>query len=207
MPIHFRDIDIKYGKKLVANISKSQYDLGELADAVETRYGDGTLEEFAKVIGIAYNTLKGYRYVWRRWKNSEVKPKTFSLAKALASYEERESYIHVNPDATEEDARDWVKKEKKEAKEKKENEIINTSNKGKKTNEIEKLATKLISEMDKQFEGKWEHSLGVLSRHRDGITHPTTAKLIRTLTRYSKILDGCKDKFRATKMVIEHEDA
>ena len=85
--------------------------------------------------------------------------------------------------------------------------MVDAQNKGTKTNAIEKLATKLISDMDKKFSEKWEHNLEVLSRHRDGITRPTTVKLIRTLTRYARILDGYKDKFELTTMVIEHEDA
>ena len=68
MAIHFRDTDIRRGRELVENISGNQYALGELADAIEISYGNNSLEEFADAIGIEYNTLKGYRTVWRKWK-------------------------------------------------------------------------------------------------------------------------------------------
>ena len=118
------------GRELVENVSNNQYALGELADTIETVYGDNSLEDFAEAIGIEYNTLKGYRTVWRKWKNSPVKPRNYSLAKALASYKHKDEYIKRWPDEAEKqaraDIRRWKEEEKIEA-EKKVMESIHSS--------------------------------------------------------------------------------
>jgi hypothetical protein len=122
--------DIERGKELVQNIktfvqrtTDNQFALGELANKVQKDYGTDKLGEFAKTIGIDYDTLKGYRTTWRAWKDSQVKPKTFSLAKALASYKDRDWYIQHWPDATEkearEDIREWKKQDKGKPEERK----------------------------------------------------------------------------------------
>jgi hypothetical protein len=71
----YNDDYIRRNKALFEHISTSQHELGELVDTIEKGYGDGTLEEYAEIIGINYHTLKTYITIWRKWKNSEVKPR------------------------------------------------------------------------------------------------------------------------------------
>ena len=104
--------------------------LGEFADRVEKRYRNNTLEEFAEAIEIDYDTLKDYRTTHRAWRNSPVKPRNYSLAKALASYKDRDWYIQEWPNATEKEAREDIRRWKKEAREKKESETVDAERKG-----------------------------------------------------------------------------
>ncbi len=104
--------------------------------------------EFA--IGVDYNTLKGYRTVWRRWKDSPIKPRNFSVAKALVSYKERDWYIQEWPDATEREAREDVKRWKKEARDKKEIDTIEAERKGFKGG-VGKLEKRILKAADAFF--------------------------------------------------------
>jgi hypothetical protein len=141
--------DVALGKRLAKQHSTNDDALGELADKIETKYGDGTLEDFAEAIGIAYSTLKNCRHVHRRWKASPVKPKTFSVAKALASYKDKDQYIQQHPNVTEKEARTYVRAYKKAAKEKKEMETLDSERKGFKLGNWTRAAEKLIKDMHK----------------------------------------------------------
>jgi hypothetical protein len=200
MATDFSETDVKQGRALVEKISTSQLELGELADKVEKNYGDDTLGEFAHAIGIEYDTLKGYRYVWRKWKESAVKPRNFSLAKALASYKDKDSYIQEWPNASEKKAREDVKKAKAEAKSQPEG-------KGEKLPSMEKLAERLILEMEHGVLEKWQHHLDILSQRRDQITGVTRIKLLKALDKSAETLMRYKDKFKASDMLLEHEEA
>jgi hypothetical protein len=111
------------------------------------------------VIGIAYETLKRYRYVWVKWKDSPVKPKRFALAKALASFKQKDWYIEKWPDETEKQARLDVKRWKKEEK-------IEAELKGMKRPKLESLKQQFIKACDKFLFGdsKEQHILDKLLR-------------------------------------------
>ena len=113
MAVQFDQSDIDLGLALAEKIRVSEeticasrLELGELAHSIETKYGEGTLKDFSKLIGVDYNTLKGCRTVHRGWKNSPVKPRKYSVAKALASFKDKDEFIKTWPNATEEEARD-----------------------------------------------------------------------------------------------------
>jgi phosphomannomutase len=142
--MNFDKDDIALGKRLAKQYSTNHDALGELANRIEKKYGDGTLEEFAEAIGIAYSTLKNCRHVHRKWKNSPVKPKTFSVAKALASYKDKDEYIATHPSATEKEARTYVRAYRQAAKDKKEREMLDAERKGSNLGNWTKATQKLI---------------------------------------------------------------
>jgi hypothetical protein len=169
MATNFTDDHLARGKALVEDLSGKQYELGELADEIEKSYGDDTLGEYAEAIGITYDTLKGYRYVWRRWKDSPVKPHNFSVAKALASYKDRNWYIQEWPNDTEEEARDWVREEKKKAREKREAETLDAEKKGA-TKKLEVLKRAVLRAAGDFFsdESKEADALGKMAKYYSG---------------------------------------
>jgi hypothetical protein len=198
--------DVALGKRLAKQHSTNHDALGELADKIETKYGDGTLEDFAEAIGIAYSTLKNCRHVHRKWKASAVKPKTFSVAKALASYKDKDQYIQQHPNVTEKEARTYVRAYKKAAKEKKEMEMLDSERKGFKLGNWTRAAEKLIKDMHKILLDKWERKLDALSRRRRGVELGAVADLIMTLERSANMLLEYKEKFKASAMIHEYGD-
>jgi hypothetical protein len=183
----------------VEKIITSQMALGELADKVETRYGDDSLGEFADVIGIDYDTIKGYRYVWRKWKDSPVKPRNFSLAKALASYKDKDSYIKQWPNASEKKAREDIRKFKQE-------EQLEPEGKGQTLPTMGQLAENIMLEMEHHVLDKWQNRLDIMSQRRDELTGIIRNRLIETLDKSAEMLSRYKDKFKASDMLLEHEE-
>jgi hypothetical protein len=155
---YFDEEDVERGQFLVEQTAGNQYHLGELADSIEPKYGKGTLESFAEAIGIEYNTLKGYRTVWRKWKDASVRPHNYALARTLVSLTtgEKDWYIENWPNETEKQARADVKRWKEEAKEK------NGENKGYTLPSVKRLIKSIVDHTE-----KWEYELDLLSRHRD----------------------------------------
>jgi hypothetical protein len=97
------------GKKLVANIGAAERDieryqwrLGELAHkVVHPTYGDRTLANFAKEIGIHKTTLNHYRTVYRKWEGKlppGAKLPSFTVLKELQAVEARAELIEAEPD-------------------------------------------------------------------------------------------------------------
>jgi hypothetical protein len=98
--------------------------VGELADGVATKYGDKTLERYAKDIDINFNTLRRYRAMHRRYPDNKNRPKSMAVAKALASYPDREIIIQNYPDITEANALMAVKEFKRRKKRGKYNDLV-----------------------------------------------------------------------------------
>lgn len=71
-------------------VESSQLKLGKLASLVNTRYGEHSLEQFAKDTEIPFETLKRYRSVWRAWGNQPRVPARYSVARALARIPDKE---------------------------------------------------------------------------------------------------------------------
>jgi hypothetical protein len=169
---YFDEEDVERGRFLVDLIAGNQYHLGELADSIEPKYGKGTLESFAEAIGIEYNTLKGYRTVWRKLKGASVRPHNYSLAKALVSLTtaEKEWYLENWPNETEKQAREDVRTWKKEEQEK------NGENKGYELPNVKRLIKNIVDKTT-----RWEYELGLLLEHRQTLTGTEINELVRAL--------------------------
>jgi hypothetical protein len=200
----FDKADIALGKRLVANISKNQWQLGELADGIEKKYGDSTLEDFAEAIGIHPSTLNNCRHVWRRWKNSTVRPQNYAVAKALASYKDKDWYIENWPHATEREAREDVRRWKREDKKKKELEMLNVPKKGTRLGNWTRAAEKLIKEISEKSTS-WERRLELLSQRAKGVNLGTVADLIITLRMSSNMLLKYEELLKDAFNISEEE--
>jgi hypothetical protein len=102
------EMAIVEGKKIVAQIESAKdrfMRLGELADAVGTHYGEGSLKSFAKEIGIAACTLARARSVFRAWPKEAPAPKSYAVAQELQAHPNRLEIIRRNPDLTKREAR------------------------------------------------------------------------------------------------------
>jgi hypothetical protein len=76
---------------------------------VEPKYGEQTLEHLAEDGGIDYGTLKSYRTTYRAWRNQPVRPKSFSVAKALNSHPQRGQIVQANPNITLKEAEEIIR--------------------------------------------------------------------------------------------------
>jgi hypothetical protein len=71
-------------------LNQTAWILGDLADKVESSYGEAKLEQYASDIGVPFSTLKRYRTVARAFPEKERRlPITFGVAQALASQPDR----------------------------------------------------------------------------------------------------------------------
>jgi hypothetical protein len=78
------DAAVTEGKELVKEIKSNQMRLGELADRLQPKYGDKTLERFAKAIGIKAATVERWRSTYRKQKGKPAtEPVSPSVLKAL----------------------------------------------------------------------------------------------------------------------------
>jgi hypothetical protein len=107
------------GKKIVAEIedttSRGQLRLGELADKVETKYGDRTQAKFAAEIGVAPCTLKRYRTVYRDWKGAAISAPgrfsvPYSVLRELQTHPDRAEIIRKEPNITKREAHSLMRK-------------------------------------------------------------------------------------------------
>ena len=206
MSIEFDKDDIALGKRLTKQHSTNHVALGELADKIEKKYSDSTLEEFADAIGIAYSTLKNCRHVYRKWKASPIKPKTFSVAKALASYKDKDQYIQEHPNVTEKEARTHVRASRQLARDNKEAALLDSERKGFKLGNWTKAADRLIKDMQKILLDKWEKKLDALSQRRKGVELGTVADLIMTLEMSASMLLEYKERFKESAVIHEYGD-
>lgn len=56
--------------KKLEEIARNNWTIGEIADQVELKYGEGTLQRLAEESGIEYKTLLNCRTIWRAWPES-----------------------------------------------------------------------------------------------------------------------------------------
>jgi hypothetical protein len=104
------DEAVREAKHLLAAIDSHQWRLGELADRLEPRYGEKTLEKFAEAIGIAPCTVERYRDVYRAWKSIPAPGResvSYSVMRELASLEDddKAKIVADNPTITKREAR------------------------------------------------------------------------------------------------------
>src|SRR6516164_6142884 len=64
------DAAVREGKRIVAKMEREWWQLCELADGIETQYGDGTLERFAKDIGVVPCTFLRRMSVYQAWRSA-----------------------------------------------------------------------------------------------------------------------------------------
>ena len=91
------DKAVEEGRNLVSAMKDSQFELGRIADRLEAKYEEHTLERFAEEIGIDHGTLKSYRTTYRAWKDKPARPAGFSVAKALNRHPNRADIIQETP--------------------------------------------------------------------------------------------------------------
>jgi hypothetical protein len=99
--------DVAQGKRIVAQMSQKQWQLGDLADKVEKAYGENRLERFAEDIhfdGVA-STLERYRDVCRAFPKTRGRPRFFASAQVLAPHPSRLEIVEREPGISERDAR------------------------------------------------------------------------------------------------------
>jgi hypothetical protein len=94
---------VEEGTRLITCLDAGQMRLGEIADRLETKYGDSTLVRFAEAIGTNVNTLQNYRSVYRTWHEDPrvISFPKFSVAKALVKHPERARIVADHPEITE----------------------------------------------------------------------------------------------------------
>jgi hypothetical protein len=115
------DEAVEQGRRLVLVMKDSQFELGKIADRLEPKYGDSTLQRFAEDIGIDYGTLKSYRTTQKAWKDQPARPKGFSVAKALNPHPRKAEVIQEKPDISVKEAEKEVQTWKEERRTEKKN--------------------------------------------------------------------------------------
>ena len=88
-----------------AKAESEQMRSGEIADKVESIYGDRTISKLAKEGGIAACTLKRRRTVYRAWQAIGAAPPQFAVAQELHAHPDREQIIKRLPNITSREAR------------------------------------------------------------------------------------------------------
>jgi hypothetical protein len=95
------DVAVTDGKEIVEREGRDQMRLGELADRLETKYGEGTLKKFADAIGVAQCTVKRRRSVWRAWKGAPAPHSiSYAVAQELEAHPDRVAIVAENPKLT-----------------------------------------------------------------------------------------------------------
>jgi hypothetical protein len=110
------DEAVEEGKQLLKNIEASQMRFDEIADRLVSKYGEGTLAQYAEELEININTMQNWRSVYRAWhedSNAKSIPK-FSVAKALVGHPDRAKIVEERPNITEREAREEAKRFKAE---------------------------------------------------------------------------------------------
>jgi hypothetical protein len=105
------DAGVDEAKKILANIEKvsdaGHLRIGEIADKLETKYGDRTLAKFAEAIGKSPSCVKRWLSVYRAWKNTQIvatwpqsKTPPYSVLRELQDIPDREQIILDDPKMT-----------------------------------------------------------------------------------------------------------
>jgi hypothetical protein len=119
------DAAVREGKRIVAEMDEMEqshwrrlWRLCELADGIETQYGEQTLQRFAKDIGVVPCTFVRRMSVYQAWKSApgpESYPPNFAVARELQSHPDRFEIIKNNPNITKREAselaRQWREQE------------------------------------------------------------------------------------------------
>jgi hypothetical protein len=104
-------------KKMDDEQRRHQMRLGELADRVETKYGDRTLAKFAKEIGISACTLQRYLSVYRAWAGKGIEapgPVSYAVLRELQDHPDREAIVKEDPKITKRKAQQHMRELKQQ---------------------------------------------------------------------------------------------
>jgi hypothetical protein len=108
------DAAVAKGKELAKKINTNLWELGKLADEVEAKYGETTIEHLAKDIGMEHpQVLVNLRATYRAWKDIP-KDKSrdlipFNTLRVLNAHPEREEIAALDPPPTKREAEQAVK--------------------------------------------------------------------------------------------------
>lgn len=94
-------------RNILKQFESGQMRIGALADQVATKYGERTLKNFARDIGIAVCTVGRYRDVFRAWKEISAPGRdsiSYSVARELAAHPDRGDIVAANPNITKREA-------------------------------------------------------------------------------------------------------
>lgn len=83
---------VRRGRSATERLGQAKWELGDLADEVETTYNGGQLHNYAEEIGVEYGTLRNYRVVARAFARSRADVRTkasWSVYQMLAGREDR----------------------------------------------------------------------------------------------------------------------
>jgi hypothetical protein len=102
---------VNEAKKLLTEIDDRWWRLGELADGVETVYGEKKLAKFANELKLSPCTVERHRDVFRAWRGNaapgrESFPQSYSVARELQALDDRFDLIEANPNITKREASD-----------------------------------------------------------------------------------------------------
>jgi len=94
------DVAVTEAKGHIWSVEFHERKIGELADRVEPKYGDATLEKFAEAIGLPYESVKRYRSTYRKYKDAnfgETSPPSAGVLAALQGHPKRDEIIKEFP--------------------------------------------------------------------------------------------------------------
>jgi hypothetical protein len=105
---------VNEAKAIVSTTVQNCMRLGEIVTDLESKYGERTIERFAKDIGMAHKTLLNIRTTYKVWKDTPTKqlPRSFEVMKALAAQPDRKQIIEKQPNITLKKAREKVRSRK-----------------------------------------------------------------------------------------------
>jgi hypothetical protein len=113
---------VKRGRECVARASDIQWELGELANNIEPKYGEETLERLAAELDVNPGTLKNYRTVFRAFPGKEPRgSNSFKVCDVFTSQEDRLKLV-ARRKWTVAEATKYVKKRREKQLEKEESE-------------------------------------------------------------------------------------
>jgi hypothetical protein len=85
---------VQRGRSAKERLGQAKFDLGDLADEVDTSWGGGQLQKYADEIEIEYKTLCDYRTVARAWGSSERSEKApWSVYQMLTGRDDRHEIL------------------------------------------------------------------------------------------------------------------
>jgi hypothetical protein len=109
---HYVDLVLS-GRDAWDAMEVSAWTLGDLAGEVVTVYGEGRLEKYAKDVGVAYNTLRGFRRIAQAFPENDPRGSlSIGAAKVLASHPDRLAIAAAHPEMTVAEARQVAGKSK-----------------------------------------------------------------------------------------------
>jgi hypothetical protein len=87
---------ISSGMEARSRKDESQWELGEIASRVTSKYGKEGLDKFANEVGLTRNSLYRYRDVWRGWQGKKIiSAMSFSHHKIALGSEDPEKLIEM----------------------------------------------------------------------------------------------------------------